>query len=450
MGDGRRRRRRHAGTAVAYVQRGRHPPALLRDAVRDPRAGRKPRENRRRAPPAAAHRGRDDLRTGAGRKRGGCASRHHPERQDRGRGDLRRDPGALAARRAAAARPSGLASPARYVEPRAARSRRDAGAAHQAHPPRARPLPADRPERGEAGGRPRGRDVPARFLRGRGTDGSAPQRPRRRRRSFLHAVFRQPQALCRPADRHLPRPADRARQVDHEVELDPRHGRVLRAEPVPRGVLGHHRRPGQHARADRQHQGRPGEVRPRRGRGPRVLRHQRHVHVQQDGLPGGDRAGRHRDRRPQLPQVAPLRHGAVGGPAAVRRGLSDDRILDVRRGAAAHHQAGIARSQGRGKARSREDGDADQLHVRRAHLQHSPGDGRVPGDQAGPHLPVGRGVVRFCALVAVPAPAHRDGRGRGAGGVAREPRCAGSVESAGRRTRRGPRPEGCAPARSGT
>ena len=50
-------------------------------------------------------------------------------------------------------------------------------------------------------------------------------------------------------------------------------------------------------------------------------------------------AGRHRDRRPQLPQVAPLRHGAVGRAAAVRRGVSDDRILDVRRGAAAHRSS---------------------------------------------------------------------------------------------------------------
>ncbi len=63
-------------------------------------------------------------------------------------------------------------------------------------------------------------------------------------------------------------------------------------------------------------------------------------------------------------------------------------------------------SQGRGTARSREDGDADQLHVRRARLQHAPGDGRVPGDQAGPDFPVGRGMVRLCALVAVPASAH--------------------------------------------
>ncbi len=35
--------------------------------------------------------------------------------------------------------------------------------------------------------------------------------------------------------------------------------------------------------------------------------HQRHVHLQQDGGAGGAQAGRHRDRRPQLPQVAPLR-----------------------------------------------------------------------------------------------------------------------------------------------
>ena len=48
-------------------------------------------------------------------------------------------------------------------------------------------------------------------------------------------------------------------------------------------------------------------------RRPRVLRHQRHVDQQQDGRAGADAAGRHRHHRPQLPQVAPLRHGAGGG-----------------------------------------------------------------------------------------------------------------------------------------
>ena len=223
---------------------------------------------------------------------------------------------------------------------RAARNRRDAGARHQAHPPRTRYLPAHRPARRAIGRRSGGGDDPARVLRSRGADGSAPQHHRRRRRPLCDAVFRQPQKVRFATDLHLSRIADRARQVDHQVELDPRHGRVLRPEPVPGRDLRHHRWHRQHARADRQHQGRAGKIRPRRRRRPCVLRDQRHVHVQQDGLPGGDQAGRHRDRRPQLPQVAPLRHGAVGRPAAVCRSLPDDRILDVRRGAAAHHQAG--------------------------------------------------------------------------------------------------------------
>ena len=45
-------------------------------------------------------------------------------------------------------------------------------------------------------------------------------------------------------------------------------------------------------------------------------------------------ARRHRHRRPQLPQVAPLRHGAERRAAALCRGVPDDGILDVRRGAA--------------------------------------------------------------------------------------------------------------------
>ena len=65
-----------------------------------------------------------------------------------------------------------------------------------------------------------------------------------------------------------------------------------------------------------------------------------------------------------------------------------------------------------GRLASRQDGGPDELHIRRPHLQHPPGDGRMPGDQAGPDLPVGRGLVRLCPLLAVPAAAHRDGRGR--------------------------------------
>ena len=120
------------------------------------------------------------------------------------------------------------------------------------------------------------------------------------------------------------------------------------------------------------------------------------------------RAGRHRDRRPQLPQVAPLRHGALRARSrcyveafpmtaysmygAVPLRTIKKALLDLK---------------AEGQLDRAEDGDADQLHVRRPRLQHAPRDGRVPRDQARPDLPVGRGVVRLRALVAVPAPAHR-------------------------------------------
>ena len=97
-----------------------------------------------------------------------------------------------------------------------------------------------------------------------------------------------------------------------------------------------------------------------------------------------------------------------------------------------------------------EDGDAHQLHVRRPRLQHAPRDGRVPGDQARPDLPVGRGVVRLRALVAVPAPAHRHGRrGRDCEEWRASPAALEALQGAGRRARRGPRPEGQAAARRG-
>ena len=47
---------------------------------------------------------------------------------------------------------------------------------------------------------------------------------------------------------------DRARQVGLPLELDPRHGPVLRHQPVPRRIVGDDGRPRQPARADRQHQ----------------------------------------------------------------------------------------------------------------------------------------------------------------------------------------------------
>ncbi len=70
-----------------------------------------------------------------------------------------------------------------------------------------------------------------------------------------------------------------------------------------------------------------------------------------------------------------------------------------------------------------------------------PGDGRMPGHQAGPDLPLGRSVVRLRSLVAVPAASHGNGRGRGAGAVARRSCRHGGVGGAGKGIRRGFRPE---------
>ena len=75
------------------------------------------------------------------------------------------------------------------------------------------------------------------FYGARGAAGAAPRDPRRHQGPLRDAVLRQPEEVRAAPDRHLPRAADRARQVDLQVELDPRHGRVLRRQPVPRRVL---------------------------------------------------------------------------------------------------------------------------------------------------------------------------------------------------------------------
>jgi arginine decarboxylase len=70
------------------------------------------------------------------------------------------------------------------------------------------------------------------------------------------------------------------------------------------------------------------------------------------------------------------------------------------------------------QARPRQDDVADQLHVRRDRLRHATRDGGVPGDQARPGVPVGRGVVRVRTLPSrLPQP-DRDGFRPGAAGRA--------------------------------
>ena len=81
-----------------------------------------------------------------------------------------------------------------------------------------------------------------------------------------------------------------------------------------------------------------------------------------------------------------------------------------------------------GRLRPRQDAGPDQLHLRWAHLQYAPGHGRMPGDQAGPDLPVGRGLVRIRAILSVPAAAHRDGRGERHRGLAARSEVASAYE----------------------
>ena len=56
------------------------------------------------------------------------------------------------------------------------------------------------------------------------------------------------------------------------------------------------------------------------------------------------------------------------------------------------------------------------------------GDGGVPGDQAGPGLPLGRGVVRLRPLQPVPPPAHGHGRRRRADRALPRPRLPRGVQ----------------------
>ena len=120
---------------------------------------------------------------------------------------------------------------------------------------------------------------------------------------------------------------------------------------------------------------------------------------------------RHRADRPRLPQVAPLRHGAGRRPCGVPGQLPAVRIFHVRRGAAELDQAPAAGTQARRQAGPGAHAAADQLHLRRHRLQRRAGDAGMPGDQARPGVPVGRGLVRVCALRRHLPPAHRHARG---------------------------------------
>ena len=182
--------------------------------------------------------------------------RRHLQLQRAGGRDLRRLPVPLPPRPAGDARVPARASA--RVDPASIAARRARPPRSRAtiknYPAGARHLPAHRPRRRDAGRQRGGRADPAHLLRRRRADGDPPRDPRRRQRPLRHALT-SPTSRNTPApDRHLPRAADRPRQVHLPVELDPRHGPVLRHQPLPRRVVGDDRRPRQPARADRQHQ----------------------------------------------------------------------------------------------------------------------------------------------------------------------------------------------------
>ena len=131
-----------------------------------------------------------------------------------------------------------------------------------------------------------------------------------------------------------------------EVQLDPRHAGLLRPEHLPGRDLGHLRRARLAARAARPDQEGAGTGGARLRLAQDLLRHQRHRDLQQDRGAGPRAAGRHRAGRPRLPQVAPLRHGAGRRAGGLPGHLPADRVLDVRRGAAARDQAPPARAEG--------------------------------------------------------------------------------------------------------
>ena len=170
---------------------------------------------------------------------------------------------------------------------------------------------------------------------------------------------------------------------------------------------------GQPAGADRQHQAGAGNGGARLRRGSRVLRHQRHVDQStrwsvQALLAPGDIAIIDRNchkshhygmvlsggAQPLYVEAFPMTEYSMYGAVPLRT-----------------IKQALLRPASRRSAGPRQAGGSHQLHIRRSHLQHAPGHGRMPGDQARPDLPVGRGVVRLRALLAVPAAAHRDGRG---------------------------------------
>ena len=154
---------------------------------------------------------------------------------------------------------------------------------------RTRPVPDDG-DLGRGSGGPAQPPLPAHLPRPGRVARAAPVHPGRGRRPVPRAVLQRAAQLQPPAHRGLPRDADLARQVDHELALDPGHDRLLRPGDLPGRDVGDLRRAGLAARADRA----AARGAAAGGQDVRVaadlLRHQRHLHRQQDRGPGAGRS----------------------------------------------------------------------------------------------------------------------------------------------------------------
>ena len=372
--EGRGRGRCPPARRPAAVDRPRPgPPAVLRDPVRLARRAGHVARNPGDLPPAAAGRGRVRLRAGRRRQLRGRGARRRLQREPSGGRDQRRLRVPVAVHDARAAR-----------DPAAARCRSPS--------PRGAGISAPSWRRWSAGGGRSSTSTSRPTATSPQLAGSDEAAPIRRifydveepmeihlaildgvKRPLRDALLRQPQEVRAAPDRHLPRAADRARQVDLQVELDPRHGRVLRRQPVPRRVVGDHRRPGQPARADRQHQEGAGQGGARLRRRPRASSCTNGTSTSNKIVAPGGAASRAtsssstatatsrtttgscwRARSRYYVEAFPLTQYSMYGAVPLR--TIKKALLEL---------------QGRGQARPREAGGADQLHLRRPRLRTS-------------------------------------------------------------------------------
>ena len=244
-----------------------------------------------------------------------------------------------------------------------------------------------------------GHVLPTGVPRAGGHARAAPVHPAGVAARYRTPFFSALQAVQPPADRRVSRAADLAGQVDRQLALDQRHGRLLRPRRLHGRDVGHLRWARLAARADR-----PAARGAATGcRGIRIaadlLRHERHLDGQQDRRPSrwwrpGDIVLLDRNCH----QSHHYGHDAGRRQRHLPGGVPAERVLDVRRGSAARDQVKAAGAAARRQARPGQDDDADQLHLRRHRLRRRAGHGGMSGDQARPGVPVGRGVVRLRPL----------------------------------------------------